>query len=302
MPFRHARPILLLLCLSALGSTSCLVRRRVITRQGGTVKQQLLTADKQTLVARVAQIFDAVQNFSATVDMTPALGSAEKSKITEYKDVRGYVLFRRPSDIRIIGLYPVVRNKAFDMVATGDRFRLYVPVKNRFVTGRNVITTPSPNKIENLRPQHFLEAMLVHPPDPVSTAFLNYTDEDNAYYILLEMVNQQDGMPRVGRSIWFERLHLTLARQIIYDQNGNTLTDARYTGWQSYDGVPFPKHLDINRPRDEYSVVINVVKMDINQGLKDQQFVLEQPPGTTLQVLGEKPAPPPTEEGRSKKT
>ncbi|MFB3829692.1 MAG: hypothetical protein ACE15B_23180 [Bryobacteraceae bacterium] len=288
MPFRRAHPILLLLCLSALGSTSCLVRRRVITRQGGTVKQQLLTADKETLLARVAQIYDSVQNFSATVDMTPALGSAEKSRITEYKDVRGYILFRRPSDIRIIGLYPVVRNKAFDMVATGDRFRLYIPAKNRFITGMNGAGIPSPNKIENLRPHHFQEAMLVSPLSADLTAFLNYTDEDNAYYILLETVKRPDGTPQVSRSVWFERLHLTLARQIIYDQNGNILTDARYTGWQSYGGVLFPKHLDINRPRDEYSVVINAVKMDINKGVTDDKFVLEQPPGTTLQVLGER--------------
>ncbi len=57
--------------------------------------------------------------------MTPALGSSEKSKITEYKDVRGYILFRKPTDIRIIGLYPVVRNKAFDMVSNGKDFRLH---------------------------------------------------------------------------------------------------------------------------------------------------------------------------------
>jgi hypothetical protein len=67
------------------------------------------------------------RSFSATVDMVPALGSSEKSKITEYKDVRGYILFRKPADIRIIGLYPVVRNKAFDMVSNGKDFRLYLP-------------------------------------------------------------------------------------------------------------------------------------------------------------------------------
>ena len=80
-----------------------------------------MTADKQTLIDRLAQQYRAVQSFSATVDMVPALGSSEKSKITEYKDVRGYILFRKPADIRIIGLYPVVRNKAFDMVSKRQR-------------------------------------------------------------------------------------------------------------------------------------------------------------------------------------
>ena len=55
--------------------------------------------------------------------MTPALGTAEKSQITEYKDVTGYILFRKPANIHIIGLYPVIRSKAFDMASTGARFQ-----------------------------------------------------------------------------------------------------------------------------------------------------------------------------------
>src|SRR5580704_10841378 len=159
----RARALPLLLCLSALAFSSCVVRRRLITRKGAKAVPVLLTSDKQTLIARIAHEYQAVQSFSATVDMTPALGSSEKSKITEYKDVRGYILFRKAADIRIIGLYPVVRNKAFDMVSNGTDFRLYLPAKNRFVTGSNELIGRSPNKIENLRPQHFLEALLIAP-------------------------------------------------------------------------------------------------------------------------------------------
>ena len=121
MPRRRVRAALLLICLSALDFSGCFVRRRIITRKGANATPVLLTADKQTLIDRLAQQYQAVQSFSATVDMTPALGSSEKSKITEYKDVRGYILFRKPADIRIIGLYPVVRNKAFDMVSKRQR-------------------------------------------------------------------------------------------------------------------------------------------------------------------------------------
>ena len=54
-----------------------------------------------------------------------------------------------------------------------------------------------------------------------------------------------------------------------------------------YDNVPFPKHIEINRPRDEYAMVLDIVKMDINKGVPDDQFVLEQPEGTTLQTVGQ---------------
>ena len=161
MPRRRVRALILLICLSALDFSGCFVRRRVITRKGSNPAPVLITADKQTLIDRLARQYDAIRSFNATVDMVPALGSSEKSKITEYKDVRGYILFRKPSDIRIIGLYPVVRNKAFDMVSNGKDFRLYLPSSNRFVIGSNQLIARSPNKIENLRPQHFLEALMV---------------------------------------------------------------------------------------------------------------------------------------------
>ena len=84
-------------------------------------------------------------------------------------------------------------------------------------------------------------------------------------------------------------MNLHIARQLIFDDAGNILTDARYSQWHAYDNVPFPKHIEINRPQDEYGVVIDIVKMDINKGVSDDKFVLEQPRRTTLQVLGQCP-------------
>jgi len=52
---------------------------------------------------------------------------------------------------------------------------------------------------------------------------------------------------------------------------------------------------------------MTVVKMEINRGVSDDKFVLEQPEGTQLQVLGQKPAPappapPPPVKGKKKAT
>ena len=295
MPFRRAPAAILLLCLIPLGLSSCLARRRAFARSGGKPAQPLLAADQSTLVGIIAKQYQAIRDFNATVDMVPALGSAEKSKITEYKDVRAFILFRKPGDIRLIGLYPVLRNKAFDMVSDGTNFKLYVPARNRFLVGRNEIDQPSPNKLENLRPEHFLEALLVRPVDASRDKLLleNFTDEDNAFYVLHVVHVNGGGELQLDRTIWFNRYNLTLARQLIFDTAGNILTDARYTDWRPYDNVAYPKHIEINRPRDEYAVVIDIVKMDINKGVSDDKFVLDQPEGTTLQVVGQAPAPAP---------
>jgi hypothetical protein len=299
MPIRRVPVALLVLCLMTSGLTSCLARRRTITRRGSgaTKNPSLLVTNRETLVNELAKQYQAVHDFYATVDMVPALGTAEKSKITEYKDVRAYILFRKPAEIRLIGLYPVVRNTAFDMVSIGATFKLYVPSKNRFLTGSNEIVQPSANRLENLRPTHFLDALIVRPVEPgVDKLILeNLTDEDDASYILHVVREQPNGELRLMRTIWFSRIDLRLSRQLILDDAGNILTDARYSQWKDYDNVPFPKHIEINRPRDEYGVVIDIVKMDINKGVTDDKFVLNQPPGSTLQVVGQ-PASPPSKE------
>ena len=257
-----------------LAGSSCAIRRRVISRQGGNPAQKLEVADESALLESIARQYRAVRDFSATVDMVPALGSAEKNHITEYKDVRAYILFRKPAAIRIIGLYPVVRSKAFDMTSDGASFKLYVPSRNAFVTGRNEIVQPSPNKLENLRPQHFVDALLVRPVDLKTEKVLmeNLTDEDQASYIL-HAIRERDGKLHLVRTIWFNRINLQISRQLIFDDQGNILTDARYSEWKPYDNVAFPKHIEINRPQDEYGVVIDLVKMDINKGMADDKFV-----------------------------
>ena len=289
MPFRRPALGILVLCLMCAGTSSCLARRRLIPRAGNS--KPLLTADLPMLLAAIQKQFDAIHDFSASVDMVPAIGSTEKNHITEYPDCRAYIRFRKPSDIRLIGLVPVVHSTMFDMVSDGADFKLYIPSKGLFIVGRNAIGQLSPNKLENLRPQHFLEALVVQPVDTkINKVILeNFTDEDNAYYIVYEVHELVQGTLQLKRAIWFSRIDLTMARQMIFDENGNPLTDARYSQWHPYDNVPFPKHIEINRPRDEYAMVLDLVKMDINKGVPNDQFELDQPEGTTLQPVG----PPP---------
>lgn len=292
MRLRRALGAILLTALMSSGLSSCLARRRAFNRKGSSPAQKLLVADEAALMEAITRQYNAIRDFSATVDMVPALGSAEKNQITEYKDVRAYIYFRKPADIHLLGLYPVVRSRAFDMVSDGSQFKLYIPSRNLFIVGKNEIEKPAANKLENLRPQHFVDALLVRPIDTqTQKVFLeNFTDEDNAFYILHE-VHDNNGRLQLVRTIWFNRLNLEIARQIILDPEGNILTDARYSQWHPYDNISFPKHIEINRPRDEYGVVIDVVKMDINKGVSDDKFVLPQPEGSTLRVAGQ-PTPP----------
>jgi hypothetical protein len=144
--------------------------------------------------------------------------------------------------------------------------------------------------MENLRPQHFLEALVVQPVDADRdlTIVENFTDEENADYVLYVVNRAPDGQLYFRRNVWFDRFTLRIIRQKVFNAAGAILTDARYSEWKSFDGVPFPSHIEINRPADEYAVVISITKMDINNEnlVSDDKFALERPENTELQVLG----------------
>lgn len=287
MGLRPAGRFALITCLLAVCLSGCLVRKRLVTRQGKRDTRPLLTATRDELVERIRAVSSPVQSFSATLDMTPSLGSVNQGAISEFPSVRGYVFFRRADDIRIIGLDPVIHSRAFDMVSTGLDFKLSIPAKNRFIVGRNDAPANSKNKLENLRPAAFIEAMLVRPPDPATeTPVLeDDTDEEHAQYILL-ILNRQHDQIRVVRSVYFDRLSLQIVRQKSFDDAGATTSDTRYKDWKLYGGVSFPSTIDINRPRDGYGVVMTLMKMEMNINLTPDKFELAQPEGTQVRTIG----------------
>ncbi len=145
---RHV-PVALALILASLSSSCWIVsRNRPILRnkKAVTANQSLMIATREELNARVDRLYKVINSFQATVDMTPSVGSVYKGQITEIKDVRAYVLFRKPGDIRIIGLAPVIRTNVFDMVSNGADFRFFLNQSNLFVEGSNDAPAPRRNR------------------------------------------------------------------------------------------------------------------------------------------------------------
>jgi outer membrane lipoprotein-sorting protein len=286
---RHVPAALALIL--GLTSTSCLYTKRVILRGGKKVTAAtapvLLTATRDGLNMRISNLYNAIQSFQATVDMTPSVGSVYTGSITEIKDVRAHILFRKPAEIFILGQLPVVRTTAFQMLSNGNEFRVFLNSKNLFIMGSNSAPANSKNKLENLRPEAFLSSMLIRPADPSETPALeDMTDEDNALYVLHFIKKAADGTLAIARNVWFDRIDLSIVRQKVFDDAGEIVSDTRYSKWQQYSGVSFPAHIDINRPKDGYGVVLDIVDMKMNVPLTDDKFVLNQPEGAQLQVIG----------------
>jgi len=291
-----------LLCLLPLGG--CLFRSHSVERKISSAT--LKDATKEELIDAINREAAKVQTLNATVDISPAVGGTKKGKVTEYQEIRGYILVRKPSMLRMIGLFPIVRNRAFDMVSDGETFKVSVPVKNRFINGRNDVIHPTGSALENIRPQHIFDALLLHEIDTTKeAAFLEAGTEqvedpkskkkvDEATYEI--GVLDRDSDPKIGwylsRRVIFSREDLLPHRQIVYDKFGNIATDAKYDDFAIYDGVNFPSTIDIWRPQEEYSIILKIVKLTLNQPMEDAKFDLPQPAGAEVVRLDLPPGSP----------
>jgi outer membrane lipoprotein-sorting protein len=58
-----------------------------------------------------------------------------------------------------------------------------------------------------------------------------------------------------------------------------------YGPYQDFDGMKYPGKITLKRPHDEYQLVMTVERVTSNPTLKDDQFQVTIPPGSTIKVL-----------------
>lgn len=288
-----------LILLAILPLTGCLFRSRKI--EPPFISVQLKTATQQQLIDYINTQAASIRSMQATVDIDTTVGGVKKGKVTDYQEIRGYVLARKPAMLRMIGLMPIVRNKAFDMVSDGQNFKLWIPPKNRFVVGRNDVETHNPSQpLENLRPQYIYDALLLRRIDPQNEIAVLENDTElvteakshkvsRADYVI-DVIRKGEHGWTLSRKIVFSRTDLLPHRQLLYDTDGNVVTNALYGNYKEDNGIEFPWQIEIARPQEEYDITLNIVKLELNQPLPDDKFILEQPAGAEVVHL-DKPEP-----------
>ncbi len=277
--------------LTVLPTTGCLFRTRPVEDRYS--KAPLKESSQQQLIDSINQEAEFIRSLKATVDIDSFAGGMKKGSQTQYKEIRGYVLARKPDSLHMIGLMPFVRTTAFDMVSDGEDFKLWIPPKNKFVIGQNKVATPSSDQpMENIRPQNIYEALLIRPIDPTSEIAVLENGYETLHDAKGHRVLQEDYELTVikksgdgwilARKIVFDRTDLKPHHQYIYSDDGKVATDARYAEYKDFGGFSFPSRIEIYRPQEEYDITLNMLKVEINTPLKDDQFVLEQPPGAQV--------------------
>jgi outer membrane lipoprotein-sorting protein len=283
----------LILMVALLPLSGCLFSssRNVQTRLS---TNKLETATLEQLVDQINSSASKLQTINASVTIDASAGGEKKGKVTDYRQINGNVLVRKPGMLRMIGRVPVVGNHLFDMVSNGRTFELSIPSLNKFIVGSNEMGKPSPQPLENLRPQHILDALLLKPIDqaagdiPVleqSTEMVKDAktrkDAIQQDYVVVVISRDEKGA-YLSRRIVFSREDLMPHEQYLYNRDGQIMTFAHYEKFQNFEGTMFPSVVDIQRPVEEYAITLNILKLRVNEPLRDDQFQLAQPAGSRL--------------------
>jgi hypothetical protein len=294
--------VLTCMVLATLVSFSCACggpNIKKTTTLSPNAKPVVRDATREELLDKYNDIARSVKSVNATVELKPTAGSKYSGVIEEYHEVKAFLLAQRAASIRMIGQAPIVGTTVFDMASDGETFRVYIPSKTKFIVGSVALERASDKPIENLRPQHLLDALLW--PEirkEESVLFEEFNDETARYYILTEL--RGGYRTEILRKVWFNRADLQVSRLQSFGPKGVLLSDVHVSDWQPLvsdqeihaSAAPggltaFPREIHIDRPHDDYRLDLQITKLSLNEPLPSERFRLDQPAGTELVRVGE---------------
>jgi outer membrane lipoprotein-sorting protein len=290
------RKILILGVIGVLPAlTGCFAHVRYVPKT--RVADVIMSASLDDMARQLVDRYNSMQTFNATVEIAATTGGGLQGKETQYTSFAGYILMRKPEFLRVLLLVPVVRTQALDMVSDGQNFKLLIPPRKRAIVGSNTVTTESKNGLENLRPDVFFDSMFVQGPEQDQIISMT-TDirviesgkkkkdliEEPAYS--MQILAKPEGQTvRTLRVIHINSTDLLPYQQDIYNDKGQVVTKAHYSNYHYYGNTPYPSNIVIERPRDHYSLTVNITKLTLNQKLDDDQFELKIPENIPIETL-----------------
>jgi outer membrane lipoprotein-sorting protein len=287
--FRLAALVLPLMLSGCLWRT----RKLPIPRQ----PQNIITVAPDRLVEQINERWEKLHTLQATVEIQASLENANQGTARDYTSFTGFILLRKPGMLRVLGLLPVIRSTMFDMATDGKTFQLYIPSRSKVIKGSNTVKKNSPNKLENMRPDFFYDAMVVRGlelDDNYSVTADSETVEDVSKKHLLitpeYVLNITRSKPNSHeqtpvRVITLSRVDLMPYQQDLYDDDGNLATHVTYSNYQDFGFGPYPGTITIKRPLENVQLVLTIQKVTQNQTVDETQFAVHPKEGTQVQSL-----------------
>jgi hypothetical protein len=241
------------------------------------------TADGTVILQRPGNIFLTIQVPFFNTDVAQMTSDGSKFRVAVLQGDAKYKRF-------VMG----TNSASYNKLQMGDSDKSPSDDRKSAQAERTVST------LSSLRPQHFTEALLMKPVETKQqSGFLyaqseTYEDEPDtrpragkndrvvrSYYLLDELAPANDGIAKVVRRFWFDRVGgIRLARMQNYDETGALTTDVVYGDLKSFgeQGIRLPSRVEITRPQDRYKISITYQAPDavvLDHEYPADVFVLE---------------------------
>jgi hypothetical protein len=249
------------------------------------IAEKYRAADGSITLQRPAKVYLIVQTPVIASDITQMTSDGEHFRIAILKSTderyRRFVLGTNNA------VYPKL-----DMDGSSN------PTANPAKKGKPSSEAQTVNALSNLRPQHLTDALLVRPIDPHASGVVYaqseffQSEKDPAkpesgkrvargYYLLEEFQTTGDGLARLLRRFWFDRVNVVrLARLQTFDEKGALITDVTYGELRKFGAegnVQMPVQVSVTRPQDHYKISITYQapeSVNIDRDYPAEAFVL----------------------------
>jgi len=290
----------MMLGLASVGLTGCFKTTHLVPK--AQAPDAYKTATIEELESGISTRDAKLKTLNAQVLITATTGGSKTGKVTEYTSFRGYLFIQKPAYMRVIMQLPVIGSRALDMVSDGKTFTLVHATAGHgdsWMQGSDAVSKPSTNGLENLRPNVFLDSLLV--PGVTKDEFVALTESERVLkpettkkapieepdydLVILKRRDATSNVMQRERLIHINRLDMLPYQQDIYDANGQIVTQAQYENYRSFGDQVFPTQITILRPQDQYTLKIQITKLTLNQEFDSDQFELTIPPGVTVKKM-----------------
>jgi outer membrane lipoprotein-sorting protein len=283
------------LCLPVLLLSGCMFSTRKLLIPKAPLVTQTVSAD--ALVARLNDRWAKFDNLTAKVEIQASVLKTKEGKANDF-NINGRIVMRKPGQLRVVGMVPILDTRIFDGATDGKTFTVMNLIQSKAIRGSNTLKKKSANPLENLRPKLFFDAMVVSGLEPddeymvtAETVMLEDTAKKHLFSVpeyLLSVMRRKPGSHELTpvRVVRFHRDDLLPYQQDTYDSDGNLETQVTYENYQDFDSSHYPSRITIKRPLEELQLILTVDKEAENiQNMTDDQFLVKVPEGTPVQNL-----------------
>jgi len=281
-------PILLGFALALVGGAApgCSVKHTVKVEVSPKILHARAASFDELL--EIVRSYDKIKSLSSNgLRLTLVYGKSESGELQPYRPASGYILMKRPDSICLVLLNPITKTTILDLRSVRDELSAWIPSKNKFYVGndsaKELRSEDLPEGIP-IRAAHIFESIIPQSIDadaPGIRLSLEEARDASAKYYVLAVYRDTGGVRiQTVRRIWIERSELAIARQQIFQEDGQIVSDIQYSGMERINDVFLPLKIHMDRPLDGYALNMEFKSKSwrANLELPDSAFI-QTPPG-----------------------